>query len=335
MKQMFKVHPLVCIALYLSLQVTTGCHKDKAAEPSPSDTTQQGAGQVTLPGIKGKIVYHSYNSYGDKAKMFIYDFSADQLTEISRGWNIYDPINAHFSPDGTKIVFMGEAVRDGKWDIYLWTVGASGLPVNLTAGDGCRDEDPKFSSDGQSICFKQTPSGEDGNVKIMDLTGNIIAGVTNNTIESGMPYFSTDGTALVYARGSGSTSDIYRVNIDGTLDHALVNVSNVQEYYPIVLDATSFLYARWYSAADHHDQVYRGSFDGSVPVRLPFNESTADFSDAFPCGSDYVILSCDKSGGSGAYDLYIADVTTGDMWSLNEYNAAINTSMNELGVSYH
>lgn len=322
----------VCVCLF-------SCKKSDAVSTKTEDTS--GGGTVvtvkTKPALTGKLVFHRYDSYGDVSKMYLYDFNTNTLTWISQNWGIYDPMNAHFSPDGTKIVFMGEAVQDGKWDIYLWTIGSTTAPVNLTSGDGCRDEDPKFSPNGYRVCFKQTPSGGVGNLKILEISSDTITNnVTSNTVESGMPYYSDDASALVYARGAGSTSDIYMVNIDGTNNQALANVTGVQEYYPIVLGASTFLYTRWYSSSNQNDQVYLGYFANSTRTRLPFNTSTADYSDAYPAGasSGKLVLSCDKSGGSGVYDLYIADMNTGDMWSLSQYNSSINTSLNELGACY-
>lgn len=331
MSRTFKILRFVLAVVLLSFSLA--CSKKKSVTspeipPPIIDTISQ------LPIKSGKVVFHRYDTYGDAAQMFIYDFAINQLSFISKNWNIFNPINAHFNADGNRIVFMGEATENGKWNIYTWEVGSGQQPINLTAGDNCRDEDPKFSPDGKSICFKQTPNGGVGNLKIMDLTGNILKNVTNNTIESGMPYFTNDGKALIYARGSGSTSDIYMVKIDGSNNHALQNIKNLQEYYPIALDSNSYLYTKWNSASNRNDQVYVGNFATATSSSMPFNESNADYSDAFPCGEKYVILSSDRSGSIGAYDLYIADIKIGKIWSLTNYNAAINSNKNELGACY-
>nr|WP_067060055.1 PD40 domain-containing protein [Mucilaginibacter sp. L294] len=147
----------------------------------------------------GKLVYHSYACSG--TKMYIYNFNTDALTWVSQNWNIDFPMNAHFSPDGTRIVFMGQPAGSGDWDIYLWTVGSSGIPTNLTAGNGLRDEDPKFSPNGYRIAFKQADD-----LRLMELTGNITDVVTNtSTIEEGIPYYNDDATALLFAQGAPQT----------------------------------------------------------------------------------------------------------------------------------
>ena len=300
--------------------------------PPPADSVPPD--HSAPPAITGKLVYHRYSEYGEPASMYIYDFQMKKLTTISEHWNLFDPINAHFNPGGTKIVFMAESKRDGKWDIYLWTVGTADQPVNLSAGDGCRDEDPKFSPDGNYICFKQTPAGGNGNIMIMDLNGRITSQVTKNTVESGMPYYSADAGSILYARGAGNTSDIYRVNVNDLIQQPLANESGVQEYYPIGRDTSSFLFSRWYSSSNLNDQVYMGFYSGAPPARLKFNAPDANYSDAFPCGEDDVILSSTRKDSKGGYDLYIADLLTGDIWSLSAYNSSINGSDDELGACY-
>ena len=206
-----------------------------------------------FPLSEGKIVFHSYSDYEAwDGKLFLYDFSEQLLTEISQGWDIDHTINAHFSPDGSKIVFMGAPAgnhNSSSWDIYLWDL-FSGLPINLTANNGLRDEDPKFSPNGSEIVFKQ-----DGDLKVMDLINDTIIHTTNNgySIEESMPYYKSDNQYIIYAKGAGISSDIYLINKDGTDNQSLENITNIQEYYPIIRSNSTFLYTRWVSAANHHD----------------------------------------------------------------------------------
>ncbi|MEC5144198.1 hypothetical protein [Chitinophaga sp. 212800010-3] len=315
--------------------LSCACSKnDKAiagTDNKPDTNTSVAAVNAVKPALTGKLVYHSYSCYGCAGtRMYLYDFSTNQLTWLNQNWNIDYPMNAHLNPDATKIVFMGQPAGSGDWDIFIWDIGSAGPPVNLTAGNGKRDEDPKFSPNGYRIAFKQN-----NDLRIMELNGNITDSVTNTpNIEEGMPYYTDDATGLLFAQGAGSASDIYQININGTGKTALANVSNIQEYYPITRDNTTFLYSRWYSAGNHHDQVYMGYFGNSTRTRLPFNNSNADYSDAFPCTTGYVVLSSTRSGAVGGYDLYVADINTGAIWSLNEYNPNINSSLDELGSCY-
>ena len=285
----------------------------------------------TAPAINGKILYHSYSGYENwDSELFILDLSDNSVTNISSGWNIDHEMNGVFSPDGTKIVFMGDKRRGQRnWDIFLWNVGG-GEPVNLTNGGG-RDEDPKFSPDGTKIVYKS-----DNDIKEMDLTGAVINNVTNTpSIEESMPYYTTDGAKILYAPGAGAGSDIYSINIDGTNSQALVAQANYQEYYPVVRDDLSFFYTGWVSTTDVHDQLYLKYFADPNPVYLPFNNANADYSDATPVGAQYVVLSSTRAGGDGGYDLYIADISTGSIWSLDDYNSNVNSGLEDLGANYY
>ncbi len=88
------------------------------------------------------------------------------------------------------------------------------------------------------------------------------------------------------------------------------------------------------NAANHNDQVYLGSLNGHLFKSLPFNEPDQNYSDAYPVNRKYVILSCTKPGSKGNYDLYLADMETGESWLLRKYNEAINSVNNELGACY-
>jgi len=148
-----------------------------------------------------------------------------------------------------------------------------------------------------------------------------------------MPYYTADGSNVVYAAGAGASSAIHEIALDGTNDTTLLSLAGVQAYYPVVRDGTSFLYTRWVSATNLNDQVYVSDFSGNTSA-LPFDESGNNYSDAFPISSRYVVMSSTRGGGKGGFDVYVADLTTGDVTSLDALNPAANTANNELGSSF-
>ena len=285
-----------------------------------------------FPLIEGKLVFHSFSDYEAwDSKLFIYDFAEQLLTEISQDWDIDHAMNAHFSPDGSRIVFMGVPKEHHdfySWDIYIWNL-LSDHPINLTANNGLRDEDPKFSPNGNEIVFKQN-----GDLVVIDLINDTMINTTNNgfSIEQSMPYFKTDNQNILYAQGAGISSDIYLINKDGTDDQPLENIINIQEYYPITWTNSIFLYTRWVSISNHHDQIYLGYFSGENSQSLPFNDENADDSDPFPVNSDFVFFSSNRSGGQGGWDLYLGDKNSSTIWQMDEFN--LNTSIHELGACY-
>jgi Tol biopolymer transport system component len=281
----------------------------------------------------GRLIFHAYSCYScNDSKLYIYDFAGKNLTLLNSNWSIINAMNAHFSPDAKSIAFMGVSTGSNNWDVFTWSVGSAAQPTNLTSKFAAtRDEDPKFSSSGNKIVFKQN-----GRMKEMDTLGNILRSFTVAQSEASMPYYVSGDAAILYSgnEATGNTADIYKMDLATNSQQPLSALPGVEEYYPITRDDTSFLFTRWYSAINKNDQVYMGYFNGRVFKRLPFNEVDQNYSDAYPVGSKYVVLSSTCAGGKGGYDLYLANLETGKKWSLGLYNAAINSVNNELGACY-
>ncbi|MFT4016742.1 MAG: hypothetical protein QM668_07240 [Agriterribacter sp.] len=293
--------------------------------PAPVDTI------TSKPALSGRLVYHSYSCYDcNDSKLFLYDFHTNSNTVLSKGWNIQNPMNAHFSPDGKKIVFMGITPGTDQWDVFIWKIGDAAQPVNLTAAlTNSRNEDPKFSADGLSIIFKSK-----GKLTRMDTLGNITARYTVPHKEASMPYFAGRDQYILYAAEENGISSIYSYHIADEVVKSLYSAPGIYAYYPVAITDSSFIFTRWHSATNKHDQLYIGYFNTQTPLSLPFNEPTGDYSDAYPVNEQYIFLSGTHSGGRGGYDLYISDITNGSIWTLGEYNVYINTSGNELGACY-
>lgn len=259
------------------------------------------------------------------------EFAVNSVTEISTDWEIEHVMNAHFSPDGTQLVFMGDQ-RGGErdWDVFLWTIGSSDDPQNLTESWGTRDEDPKFTPAGTIVCKSNFDLIE------MDTTGAVLGALTSDgaALEQSMPFATSDGSQVIYALGAGENSDLHRMERDGTNDVVVQGTTGIQEYYPIVRDEETYLFTRWVSDTNVHDQVYLGHWDGTPAEALPFNDEDSNASDAYPFGTDAVLVSSTRYGGSGGYDLYVADLDSDSMMSLSEWNPLINTPLNELGVAF-
>ncbi|HEY9220836.1 MAG TPA: hypothetical protein VIO43_04565 [Lutibacter sp.] len=284
------------------------------------------------PVLSGKMVYHSYSCYNcNDSVLFLYDFKTNERIVLSQNWPIINSMNAHFSPDGKKIVFMGISPTTNSWDLFIFNLGTNSQPINLTPNSLGRDEDPKFSTDGTKIIFKQN-----GVLKEMNTSGNIIRTFPVTNSEASMPYYTADGNSIVYAGNepNNNTLNIYLYSIANNTTSALSAIEKLEEYYPIVIDNATFLFTRWEGLNNKNDQVYLGYLNNSTPKRLPFNEPDANFSDAYPVNSHTVIISSTKIGGIGQYDLYLADMATGKKWSLNLYNPYINSNNNELGACY-
>jgi hypothetical protein len=305
----------------------------------PDDDPVVVASAAVGPALTGRVVYHSYASYNDgTSQLFLMNLATSQLTNLSAGWtNLTDPMNAHWSPDGTRIVFMARPKKGGKYtawfDIFLYVVGQRGNPVNLTNTNTKHDEDPKFSPDGSRIVHKVRPS----TLREIDLKGNLLRTIVSSSgQERSMPYHTSNAGAVWYSSLpsglGGSASSIRVINVNGTGDAVVVDTPSVIDFYPIRDTVGQFLYSRTVSATNLYGQVY--VFDGAGSVSLPFNTNDADYNDAYPLGAQYIVVSSTRAGGRGGYDLYVADRNTGAMWSMSGYNSGVNTSREELGAAY-
>jgi hypothetical protein len=288
--------------------------------------------QAVFPISQGRMVFHRYTSFSNyDGQLYIFDFAARTLSNISAPWAIDNCTNAHFSPDGSRIVFMG--VPKGQhsssaWDIYLWQVGSAQPPVNLTEGDGVLDQDPKFFPDGKHVAFKHA-----GDIGVIDIETKQMAILTTGGAFSArsMEYPTADGRKILYVEGDGAGSTIYLFDTTARTSTPLIT-DPFQNYYPIVRDDTSFLYARWASGTNKADDIYMANFAG-VSSAAAFDVPGFDDSDPYPVDSLLVLFSSDRSGTLGGYDMYVGNLRTGQARSLTLFGV-VNTSLHELGACY-
>ncbi len=317
--------------VYSDANVTVATPEDGGKMPEEGDIIES---DTKRPSLGGRLVFHNYTSYDAMdSRMYIYDFAENDLQEISRSWtNVKHPMNGHFSRDGKYIVFMGIGTKTNSWDIFLYEIGSSADPRNLTPDGNYRDEDPKFAHNSYRICFKRNDS-----LSEIDPETGTISVLSRNDAASdpySMPYYTVDDSKLVFGGGHNPNSYIGLWDIRTSSVTKLYDKTGTVEYYPVTIDATSFYYTQHVSPSDAHDQLYKGFFDGSPSKSLAFNKTSADYSDACPVNNGWLILVSTRNDSMGGYDLYIANETSGAIFPLSDYNSSINTPKNELGPDY-
>lgn len=229
---------LLSLALLLSpvasLPAHAACTANLALQPASS-----------LPALGGRLVYHSYMEYGDgSSNLYLHDFKSKSTRQLNQpGWNIEDPMNAHFSPDGRYLTFMGR--QNGAWHVFAWAIGGTQAPSNLTAAIGGRNEDPKFSFDGRQVVLKH-----EGDIRLATLVFNgdgsvgvsawkAVTGDGWSTEES-MPFLTPSGKYVVYATGAGDSLRVVRRNLENGQVSALATpAAGGRDYYPVVRDYTA------------------------------------------------------------------------------------------------
>jgi WD40-like Beta Propeller Repeat len=283
-----------------------------------------------VPKLTGTLFFHRYSSYDAwDATLWSLDLVSKKLTNLSENWrSVISPINAHPSPDGHYITFMGSPTssRVKEWDVFLshWDGAKWSNPIDLTGPNGKRDEDPKFSPDGTHIVYK-----EDGVLATMTVTGAKKSYLTSGKHDSSTPFYTPDGKGILFERDG----NIFLLRNDITTK--MVPPPGISSYYPIGVDSDRFLFTR--VQASHYDGIYWGFYNGSKPQPLFFNSDQFDSSDPYPYqnGKRYIFLtSGDYRIIKGGYNLMIADLVKKETYDIDSIYGNVNSGLEELGPAW-
>jgi TolB protein len=90
---------------------------------------------------------------------------------------------------------------------------------------------------------------------------NLSSPVTPNGFRNDAPYWSPDGTKLVFDSNRNGTFDIWRMNADGSSQTALTNTPNSDGYPVYSHDGTKIAFTR-------DREVWYMNADGTIPVQV-------------------------------------------------------------------
>ena len=282
---------------------------------------------------KGWLLWHRYSSYDNEDSQLLLRSPNGKIIHIEG--DFHHAMNGSIGryAHGNEIVFMAIDDHAQEWDLYLYDIRTTSIR-NLTPASGYRNEDPKFSPDGDRIIYKRRywNRREDRfiyEIAEMDLRNGEIRILLSSPDrgraggELAMPVYSADGTRIYYTRYTENGSSICAIPSEKSKEAGVIYAEEgIQAYYPICLGRDLY-FTRWISPENHHDSLIR--YDGSGFHPLEVNSETYDASDICPIGDDTFIFSCTKNG---SYDLYLFD--HGSMVPLDE----LNTEWQELGAAW-
>ena len=83
------------------------------------------------------------------------------------------PMYAHWSPDGSHLLFTGTPDGSGSADEGLWTIDADGTGLTpIITGTGGRDQDADWSPDGSRIVFTHFDATGISSLRVMNADGS-------------------------------------------------------------------------------------------------------------------------------------------------------------------
>jgi dipeptidyl aminopeptidase/acylaminoacyl peptidase len=134
-----------------------------------------------------------------------------------------DPV---WSPDGSRIAFVG--TRPLPWNRDIWVVDADGTNLHRITHDPWDDRNPEWSPGGKRLAFVRHPASgvnvefaDSVDIWVVPVAGGRPTRLTNDPGWSGEPTWSPDGDRIAYARGEGSTTQMWVMDADGSNKHPL------------------------------------------------------------------------------------------------------------------
>jgi Tol biopolymer transport system component len=121
--------------------------------------------------------------------------------------------DAHFSPDGTRVVFAsGPAEGDGVTTLELMRL-LDGERTLLVSSPG-RIYGASWSPDGARIAYTDAPDGENGDVFVIELGSRAVHRLTTHPSWDHMPVWRSDGSALLFTSYRSGPERVYTLDLE-------------------------------------------------------------------------------------------------------------------------
>jgi Tol biopolymer transport system component len=122
-----------------------------------------------------------------------------------------------FSPDGKKIVFVGQ--KGSSTEIYVMDADGSHVQqLTETHSTGVQHDDPMFSPNGEKIIFESSRenNGKRGIFTMNASDGNNVVKISHDGFSDSAPAFSTTGSQIVFVSRRNGAAELFSMNRDGS-----------------------------------------------------------------------------------------------------------------------
>ncbi len=173
----------------------------------------------------GTLIAFASNRTGN-SELFIMNTDGTNMRQITNSPDV--ELRPAWSPDGSKLFFDAAPPPAPFLPFNLWNINVDGSartqlttrPVRLN---------PQVSPDGKKIVFQSLTFGSD--VFVMNADGSKQLRITSDPSDDHDPFWSADGTRIVFSSDRSGDSEIYVMNADGTNVTRLTN-SRGADYDP-------------------------------------------------------------------------------------------------------
>ena len=224
---------------------------------------------------------------------------------------------AEFSPDGNRLLFSRLINPVGAlYDFDLFVLDLRNGQVTRVVQNPAQESFAAWSPDGTKIAFesnRDTPPGQWQNeIYILDLATGAQTRLTDNALYDGGLDWSPDGRYIVVARGTGSESDLIRIELATGQEVNLTQppTSAFETFPSFSPDGQRVVFARGLGSNSFSD-IYSIAIDGSDLRQLTTNSDHERFPVWSPDGARIVfsrgfgpkedLISIGSAGGDERY----------------------------------
>ena len=153
------------------------------------------------------------------------------------------------------------------------------------------------------IAFATDFRTENSEIYIMDSDGLNQKMLTNNDADDLIPYFSPDGSKIVFLSYRDGNEEVYIMNIDGSNQKNLSNYEGNEWFPRFSPDGLKIIFT---SGRDAGPQIYTVNIDGSNLERLTYNK----FAENMPCFSpdgSKIVYNSNRGDDFMYAEIYIMD----------------------------